>query len=575
MKKMKYVVLALSTILFASCYESGGSSYNSYDFPGNSYYYTLPDDCEEVCFSDSQNGKKCFLIYSNETGRNLYNSDITIEYNKAIEAANRSAVDEKDITITKNVWNFGNGVYRDEVHFKVPNIDIKKSARSARAVSGSYNSKLNNNLKVGDTLNFSGYINNNKNYISQSFTLKAVGEHCRIWFLNNNSSVVKSTNFTTNVFNSLKEQIDTVFTQETAIFGSNIIQGGEYAITTDSNTKLDVLVYDLFGDAKEDQTSGTFGFFNPLDMYLNGVEYQEENGSIGIISGSNECEVIHIDSNFLQNDIKKNTANVESTLVHEFQHLLNFCNKYGQYETWFTEMLSMCSEDIFQCKLGTADSDSPKSRFSVSFDSPYQGFGIWADDATDPDKYPNVYNSYANAYAFGAYLMRNFGGIKLIHEIATNNYRDSSAITQALRSCGYDETFYTVLQKFGMVYIFTNNKGLSLNKSFTENFKNVSYSITGANLSNYPFHKYNSLSALKNDMNNNLYYESTKYFTDSSNPSICYSAGPRIFQTSYKLSNAIQPYGFTVYYVGKVDSDESIYIERESEDLTMTLVLKD
>ena len=103
--------------------------------------------------------------------------------------------------------------------------------------------------------------------------------------------------------------------------------------------------------------------------------------------------------------------------------------------------------------------------------------------------------------------MRNYGGINLINKIATNQYTNEGAITKALQDSGYNETFYTVFQKFGSVYACTEGSGLSLNKTVISSVNNITKTLEAINLTDYVFHEYSSLNALKNDVNNNLYYD--------------------------------------------------------------------
>ncbi|WP_022931432.1 hypothetical protein [Treponema bryantii] len=567
MKKLSLLFITVFLFSVTSCFF--GSSYTSYDFPDNTYYYTIPQDAEKIYFSDFHDGKKCYLIYSNETNQNLYSSEDTIDFNFLNKGESRSAVSDSNIIIDKHVVKLDNGIYRDEVRFKKPEIKINNSSRSAvSGFSRNYNSLLTQNLTTGDQGQFFGITGANDSITSNTYTLKAIGSHCRIWYYHNSNLV----SIPDQKFVDLAQTLDSVFVEETSIFGSNIISpqvARNEAITADSNTKLEVLVYDLFGDATSNQTSGVFGFFNPTDIFLNSALASQRYSQT-----SNECEVIHVDSYFLQKDLEGYTANgrniqtyyVESTLIHEFQHLLNFCNKYGQYETWFTEMLSMCAEDVFKLD----DLSAPKSRFDIYFDKPYQGFGNWPDDDND-----TVLYSYANAYAFGAYLMRNYGGINLINKIATNNYTNEGAITKALQDLGYNETFYTVFEKFGSVYACTDSSGLSLNKSITSSVNGISKTLEAINLTDYAFHEYSSLYALKSDVNNKLYYDINNLgWFETSDKTKFYLRGPRIFNNEYEFSEAIQPYGFIVHYVGRVSSGDYVIIDRESE-LNVTLVLKD
>ena len=149
------------------------------------------------------------------------------------------------------------------------------------------------------------------------------------------------------------------------------------------------------------------------------------------VSRSNECEMFYIDSYFLD----RYPEFVYSTLAHEFQHMLHFVHKTMingvSSTTWFNEMLSMICEDLLSGSdyLNTSDEYSPKSRLTY-FNAGYALLGLteWSSDYT-------AY-SYANAYAFGAWLTRNYGGAELVKSMASNEYVDLECILQAIYDCG-------------------------------------------------------------------------------------------------------------------------------------------
>ena len=150
-----------------------------------------------------------------------------------------------------------------------------------------------------------------------------------------------------------------------------------------------------------------------------------------------------------------------STLAHEFQHMINFGQKTmpsmktAQTEaqvlfsqTWSNEMMSMVCEDMVQEYLGVQDKDSPIGRL------PWFCQYYYLSGLTDWLGGNSVQVSYAGAYAFGAYLARNYGGKELIKQIAINNYVDQQAITQALKSIG--ETFDSVFKKYAQALVLDN-----------------------------------------------------------------------------------------------------------------------
>lgn len=581
MKKLNYLIItAVSAFLFAACANGveGGGTENSKSFPENATSYTLPKDCNRIDFPASYAGKKAYVIYSNESGTSQYNTLDGVN-NNIINAAEGKQDTIPSMNIYRGAIDMGDGIFRDEVQFNNPDLsDFKINSRSA-GIYASYNSDLNGILSEGAQKPFwCRSEGQNPDSTQKNFTLKAIGTHCRIWTYDNHHDVV---DVTSTVFDwtSLANAIDTSYNKITAICGSNAYNGGTSEITADTNTKLEVLVYDLFHDATPNQVSGTFGFFNSWDFYINSfiTTYNTIKGT-NYLANSNECQNIHIDSYFLEKDFQANPQKktVQSTLIHEYQHLLNYCRKNTGYQTWFTEMLSMSVEELFQSQLGLTDSESPKNRFNEKFGKPNLGFYNWPGN-TDP----NVLYVYANAYAFGAYLMRNYGGVKLIHEIATNPYLNASAITEALHTVGFtNESFDTVFRKFGMVYINTNNTNNSLFKELSEVYSGTNYTLSEIDLSStllpgknvYHFKSYNTKSELDSDWNNNLYTAENDWGI-LSNGKYCIT-GPIIFKSSYKFVEPIQGYGFVVYFVGNIPAGGASFNVRHQSNLSMTVVVK-
>ncbi|OQY31180.1 MAG: hypothetical protein B6241_14700 [Spirochaetaceae bacterium 4572_59] len=134
-----------------------------------------------------------------------------------------------------------------------------------------------------------------------------------------------------------------------------------------------------------------------------------------------------------------------STLVHEFQHMINFyqstVSRNHNQATWLNELLSMSTEDLLSEKLGvagpkgftTSDGKAPAEGSDISEgrlwyynlypDTPYDA---WLSDSADSSGDPYVLRSYSLMYAYGAYLMRNFGGPEVLQRLQhdATNYSD-------------------------------------------------------------------------------------------------------------------------------------------------------
>lgn len=314
------------------------------------------------------------------------------------------------------------------------------------------------NWKVGDErLLFVSTGLNEKNaevITRENAVCKAVGEHCYVWYIDNNRDFVTADDFSEekNVsFKILAEKFDKICQLEESICGSHIFETKTGSYFINPFKKISIVLSDIYGDADNpDRAPRVYGYFSPSDLYKN-------------ISG-NEGQFIYIDS-FLY---KTQPDEIYSTMVHEYNHLLNVVQKFvinGTYPaTWFTEMLSMVCEDMFQKFLNLSDEDVSKSRLYF-FNTNYNyGFYDWNNKSTDY----LVSKSYPNAYAFGAYLVRNFGGFDLLREIATNPYVNEEAIDAALKKLGIKKYFSNEQADFD--YVFYNQFKVLLNSNSANDY---------------------------------------------------------------------------------------------------------
>lgn len=260
---------------------------------------------------------------------------------------------------------------------------------------------------------------NGSSYVIQrTGKCKYIGENCFVWFINNNSSVVPSGVFeegSDKGFDTLGKKFDSIIELEESISGSHKYEYKSSLKYIDSHDKINIVVADLYEDAYPEQTFRIYGYCWYEDLFSE--KYTSNHGNY-----------IYIDSfSFM-----KNPKEIYSTITHEFNHLLNYINKKIAHNqdnnTWFTEMLSLVTEDYFQEYLGLTKFDSSQNRLGIFDQYYYAGFYNWRNGEY-------VLASYASAYAFGAYLARNFGGLELIHQIATNPYVNEEAITEALKTC--------------------------------------------------------------------------------------------------------------------------------------------
>ena len=326
----------------------------------------------------------------------------------------------------------------------------------------------------GDKASF--YISVKSNLESKDFcadfVLKESGKHCNVWCVEKDSAYMMKNPLSSYVFTQVREKFDEIYPVQIQIFGANKFSDSKWSnLLQNYDGKVNILIYDIANDACESQTGGVYGFFHSLDFHTDS-------------NYSNETECINVDSFFFNKDPEGSFQ----TLFHEFQHLENFVNKVvlssnSSVSTWYNEMLSMLSEDIFTDLLGIALENAPANRL-IFFNAYYPlGFYKWR-SGSDYSPSGDVYISYANSYAFGAYLLRNFGGIELIKKISQNDSVDEESITKALKSLGYDFTFSDVLLNF--YQILFENQSYSLNKEFYDNSFGRELKIKAIDLKKFP-----------------------------------------------------------------------------------------
>lgn len=441
-----------------------------------------------------------FLIKYNSTSADINGEKTGYVNNSTTRSLQTDDIYQNDNNIKTPKYN--------RVDFRYTNDFLNEIGQSSRSLSN-INNNIVQNYSTGDTKSF--YIIpdlDNQNYVVEvPAELKYVSKYAYVWFVTDSKYTSPSNLGILEYedFKNLGDMFDKIYPVETSVFGS-LEYDNSYQIVP-SNEKVSILIYDVNNDAYKDQTSGTFGYFYSLDLYNT--------------SNSNKNQIFYLDDYFT--NIAPN--HIYSTLAHEFQHMLNHISKKirnsnsTNIETWYTEMLSLICEEMLQDTIGIKDEESPKSRLNLFNMNYYKGFTNWRNNGDE------VLISYANAYAFAAFLARNYGGSTIIKEIANNSYVNQESITKALQKFGYNDDFNSVCRKFAQIVIFTqdcnNNSFYSLNRKIEE--QNFTFDAINLNTEFYA-----------NKISNKNYY------------------GPVIFTPLKEggLPN-IGSYAFSVHYIGK------------------------
>lgn len=446
--------------------------------------------------------------------------------------------------------------------------DFTKS-KTARAPHVFDSSVFNNEsyvaYNVGAKKNFWVSKNDNGSYEKREFILKASNSFCNVWYnddidFDNSYSEAGLASYLTEVL----KKFTLIYSPEQKIFGSAKYTHSAASGFINPPEKINILVFDLFSDAQPQQSGGILGYFAPIDMYSE-QDIAAYNRQKGKNLKTNASEVFYIDAYFL----KKDPALVYSTLAHEFQHMLRFIAKVIKHAkptaTWYDEMLSMLCEDIFAQTLESnvfAEDQGSLYRRLSSFNYDYNlGYVVW------PASGDRTLSAYGNAYAFGAYLARNYGGIDLIQEIALNDSVNEGSITAALQKLGYtDETYKTVFYKWAKAAVNTSTDSVSFNKSVSKVLDGKTFTMQAIDISSIYFTVPNvSVSDYSKAFNNRIERDlkSAKIYA------------PVVLKNGYRSD--IGAFGFSIKELGKVDSSGSIVYINDNDmdkDIRMFLYLK-
>ncbi|TXT44329.1 MAG: Peptidase M30 hyicolysin [Spirochaetes bacterium] len=207
----------------------------------------------------------------------------------------------------------------------------------------------------------------------------------------------------------------------------------------DGDQHINILLYDLEEDYQISQTGGLLGYFWPYDEY---------SSATALIRGvrSNEAEMFYLDVHFAD----RFPAIMRSTLAHEYQHMIHWNKKKSHGQIWFDEMLSMIGEEFVESYIEVPQQESVRSTRLSQFKTSYHESGItdWLADA--PLK------SYASAFAFGAYLSRNFGGVELLKFLGESSESGITAINQGLAAVGVSKDFDAISRDYTSAFVLKN-----------------------------------------------------------------------------------------------------------------------
>ena len=490
----------------------------------------------------------------------------------------------------------------------VPPADEEITVVRPRGRSGATSDTFNaSNPLIGDTRSI--YVDQDSNltkYEQEVMKLYAIGYDTSDTSLNPkikalvwvNPSNVAATSSGNKVSIGVIDDIITKFIKnyalEEAIFGttSDLLitrSGTDNMSSYPTKDYINIVLTDIgkdYGLAAKSQC-GVVGYFWAKDYYASSYS------SSGAYKSTNEGKYFYIDIPFCNYvsgtngnysyDGNGNTVSdtVISTLFHEYQHMINFNQKnmINHLDTnncvWYNEMLSMLCEDLLQTQLGLTEKvqDGRIPNFNGYYY--YSGAAQYLDQ--------NSWVSYGTAYAFGAWLARNYGGAPLVHEMSTNNKVGIDSVVNAVNEVNHtnltwNDLFKEYVQAVGFRETYANAKSLpTLNRVPNAATTNITVTpaaqarilrATNTDASNYESYV-NNIGTLTGNITTgiNLWAEKYKNVANSTN-----YYGPILTKIGVNLD--LQPTGFifhpigntgtndsvTLYFTGTSDSNDKVFI---------------
>ncbi len=379
---------------------------------------------------------------------------------------------------------------------------------------------------LGSTENFIDYYSTNPLPSTLRKIINANGKNLHVWVADDcwSSSSPKANYVTQQMVDELSVKFlntgtnDDIYEWVTNIIGSPWEQTS-YSNLIPGTNDIHIMLCDIKND--NSTNGGTIGYFWGGNNYLKTS-----------VAKSNEKLLFFADAVLLATPGGSSweitdywPQTLVSTLAHEFQHMIHFYQKAIKNDipsnTAVNEMASMCIEDLIANKIfsngprgvayGTANAGSASNtsgRLPGYNSRNYYNLLDWSDNDDE------VYLNYSKTYAFGAYLMRNYGGANLIKQIVQNSFTGVNCIVDAVnQNGGAGLTYENILRNFGAANLMSDNTNLTqgyiLNTGtwFTSSVNGITYQVGSINLYNYnpsPF-LYITLPATQR-AGSNLYY---------------------------------------------------------------------
>jgi len=245
----------------------------------------------------------------------------------------------------------------------------------------------------------------NKRYYTVTATIRDVTDHA-YWYTQDGRGVDKAAlQQAANTFESK------IYPTDHRLFGT------EWSPGVDNDPRITVLFVSI---------PGAGGYFSSADEYTRAINPY-----------SNEREIIYI-------NIDGGWTGVESTLAHEFQHMIHW-HTAPNHDVWINEGSSVLASDVNGYDIAGVDEDFMRQ--------PDTQLNAWQPNASASR--PN----YGAAFLFLDYLRTHYGGDDMIRAVVAAPGQGTEVIDNALKSLGKPETFDDVFQKWVLANLLDGKYG--------------------------------------------------------------------------------------------------------------------
>ena len=530
-------------------------------------------------------GTKLRILPGQETATNItknVNSSTTASSSRA------ATLDEESFSIENPC-----GSPKIEEYFNSIPIFSENGSASARAATGGVAiDRTYSQLPrtIGQTKSLFVDCNKLSAFEQKQATLRATGEYCNVWVINENWTTEEASATDKKVNTAIAQKVadffDDIYSLETNLYGkeSDEIFYTTYATSisdfdkvpmktlSDTGTKVNLVILSISG-------SGVLGYFSRKDYYpnledLNALTGRSYTADTYAYYGSNEGKYLYLDAASCVEDV----ANVMTIVTHEYQHLINFGRKtMANYQkgtnpilgsSALNEMMAMVCEDFIKEYTkehyesdGFTDENAPFIHRLPTFNVYYYKSGI--------EYYQSEY-SYPSLYTFGAWCARKYGGAHLMYDIA--NSTDGELFPAVINSIKKTQdkivTVESLLKEF--IYDCIVQNSASGTNAFMA-------SVTLPNTDNlFSIEKNYGYPLESIDLWNLLQYGSSLEIMKNLEPGL---HGP-IYAGCNQYLKEVRPYGFSLSKIGTIQIADNFSITlkaasgKTSSDLKTYLIIQ-